>query len=149
MSILAVTSVEMGERTLQIGRLAFGVQRAAYARLMKVARLYGDESLSQTGLGLFQLASVAGVLNDDDMKFFCETYGSITSVFMGGTSTIRLDTEANRTTVFCDSFQDVFVWLDAATEVIFGATLKALADGQRRLVEVAQAKRLATATLGK
>lgn len=143
---MQVESREIGGRTFQIRLLPFVEARKTYSKLQKILAVHGDEVLGKTGLGLFMFAGLAGLLNDDDLAFFCEAYGKTTDVNLGGNATLTLGSDSNRTTVFSGQFEDLFVWLDECTSINFAAVMGKLSAARKQLEVEAAAKRAAEKT---
>jgi hypothetical protein len=141
-NLMQVESREIGGKVFQIRLLPFVDGRKTYARLQKMLAVHGDEVLNQTGLGLFMFAGLAGLVNDDDLAFFCEAYGKVTDVSLGGNVTLTLGTDANRTTVFAGAFEDMFTWLDECTAINFSAVMGKLSAARKQLEAIAAAKKV-------
>lgn len=139
-NLMAVESRDIGGKVFQIRLLPFVDGRKAYARLQKLLAVHGDEVLNQTGLGLFLFAGLAGLVNDEDLSFFCEVFGKVTDVSLGGNVTLTLGTDANRTTVFAGAFEDLFTWLDECVAINFGTIMGKLSAARKQLEVIAAAK---------
>jgi hypothetical protein len=127
---------DIGGRRYQIRSLAFADQRKVYSRMQRVMMAYGDELLKDANVGLFMFAGMAGLLTDEDMTFYCDTFGKVTDVDMGDGRQLVLSNDVNRTLVFSGSFADLFEWLDACVEVNFSSVMSKL-SGARKSLELA------------
>lgn len=139
MNQLSSTSYEIGEKTFQIGLLAFEDARPAYVRLQRILTA-NEEILAEADIGLFMFCGMTGAIDDEDLKFYIELYGKITSVAVTAQQTVFLKDKPARDLCFQGRIEDMFAWLDAATEVNFKTAREKLAAARKRVNALVAAK---------
>jgi hypothetical protein len=129
---LQSTPVEIGGATYQIGLLSFEQARPAYVKLQRILQA-NEEILEQAGIGLFMFSSMSNVLDDDDLKFYIDLFGSVTTVALGAQQTLFLKNKDARDLLFAGRIEIMFEWLDAATDVNFKSAREKLTAARKRV----------------
>ncbi len=135
-SPLQSTPFEIGGYTFQIGVLNFEDARPAYVKLQRLLQA-NEEVLETAGIGLFMFAGMSGQLTDEDIKYYVDLFGKVTTVAVSGQQTVFLKDNAARNLLFGGRIELMFDWLDAATEVNFAGAREKLVAARKRLAEKA------------
>lgn len=140
--LLQTTAVRIGEYDFQIGKLAFEDARPAYVRLQKL--LSADDKIlaevAQDGVGLFMFAGFGGLIDDEDLKYYTELFGKVTTVAVSAQQTVFLKDKAARDLLFGGQIEIFFEWLDACVEVNFAGARAKLGAVGKRLLAIRTAK---------
>lgn len=142
-ALLETKNFVIGGRNFAIRVLPFVKSREVYSKLQTIISV-NEEALDTTGLGLFMFSGLAGLIKDEDLKFYIETFGSTTMVELDEQRRVDLSDDAKRGLAFSGRFEDTFEWLDACVEVNYGGVIAKLRaarrDMQARLAAKAEAE---------
>lgn len=152
--------IEISGNTYTVRRLPFVQSRKVYDRLKRVLQFaFTDDKLLADGASPFMLAGLAGGVSDEDLEFYCNAFGDVTTVDVPGEQApLSLKAPAVRERLFGvgGNFEDVFVWLDFAVQVNFagaiakmrGALQKAEARAKEEAALLAQSQKASTGSSG-
>ncbi len=141
---LSSTPVEIDGAIYQIGLLPFEDARPAYVKLQRILTA-NDEMLATADIGLFMMCGMLGVIDDEELKYYIDLFGKHTSVSLGPNQTVFLKDKAARDLCFQGRMENLFAWLDAATEVNFKNAREKLAAARKRVNALVAAKAQAEA----
>lgn len=137
--LLQSTHFEIGGVDYQIGLLSFEDARPTYVKLQRLLSA-NDDDLTTFGNGLFMFATYAGVLTDDDLKWYIEMFGKTTQVQYNEKQRLFLKDKLSRDLLFMGRMDDMFLWLDACVEANFKVAAEKLRAARQRLVAAVAAK---------
>lgn len=117
-------TVEIGGRNFTIRKLALVKQRVVYARFQKLLGVFAQrEELAQEGMSAFMTATMANLVSQEDMQFFCDQFGPSTSVEWDAERTLILKDPAHQEIAFGEDYTHQFEWLDACFALNFAGVL--------------------------
>jgi hypothetical protein len=115
---------EIGGRVFQIRKLPLIAQRVVYARFAKLLGVFTQlEELAAEGGSAFMTCTMLGMINQEDMQFYCDQFGPSTTVEWDESKTLFLKDAKAQETVFGDDYAQQFEWLDACFALNFETVL--------------------------
>lgn len=141
------TKREIGGREYTVTSLRFDKAREVYAKIAPMLQAYGNEQIAKTteALSLFVIAGMGNSLSAEDLKFYCEKFGEVTTIELDANAVLLLKNKEHMAQAFADDrFVEMFEWLDLCVEHHFSSVIAKLRGGLEKLERDRQAAAAAT-----